>query len=300
MVVALGALIAPQAAAAQWVGCTALSCAGEADSFRSDRLQGHLLTLGTNAMLGGLTAGVTQRLRGGAFGDAFVHGAAGGAGVYVGKRLAVSSSPAAGLAGRQVAAIGASVSRNAADGRPAFERLVLPIGPALVRLDLAGGARGHVTLDLVGLGALGMIALSSHAARVDWGSTLSSGTFVFDVDSGDDHSWAARHIAGAIVLDRDPGRTNQPRSVLLAHERVHLLQYDQAFILWADPAERALFRRLPYPKFTRYVSFSLQAIATHAIGAVIAYDKQPWEMEAHFLDRGVRGGGRGGQPGPWW
>ena len=86
---------------------------------------GELAFLSGNAALGGLTAALIRELRGGSFWEAFLDGALGGAVVY-----------GAGLAGREVAAVGTSIVRNASDGRGTLEQLVLPIGVA--RLYLQG------------------------------------------------------------------------------------------------------------------------------------------------------------------
>lgn len=80
-------------------------------------------------MLGGLTAGIVQRLRGGSFSDGFARGAVGGAVAYAGRRIAAERFDGAGLLGRQVGAVGASVVRNASERRPSLERLFFPAGP---------------------------------------------------------------------------------------------------------------------------------------------------------------------------
>ena len=95
---------------------------------------GELAFLSGNAALGGLTAALIQELQGGSFWRAFLEGALGGAVVYGGKRIAVERFYAAGLVGRQVAAVGTSMVHNVSDGRGALERLVLPIGLARLYL----------------------------------------------------------------------------------------------------------------------------------------------------------------------
>ena len=57
--------------------------------------------VGINAVLGGVTAGVTSLIRGNSFSDAFTAGALGGTMSYAGKRVAASRFYGAGLIGRQ-------------------------------------------------------------------------------------------------------------------------------------------------------------------------------------------------------
>jgi hypothetical protein len=59
----------------------------------------------SNALLAGMTPGVSQRLRGGQFGDGFARGAVAGAVAYVGRRMGAEQFDGAGLLGRQVSAV---------------------------------------------------------------------------------------------------------------------------------------------------------------------------------------------------
>ena len=90
--------------------------------------------LGVNVALGGLSAALFQQLRGGSSWDAFLNGALGGAVAYAGRRLAVERFDGASLAGRQVAAVGTSIVRNASNGCGALDQLVLPFGFARLYL----------------------------------------------------------------------------------------------------------------------------------------------------------------------
>src|SRR5512133_49653 len=64
---------------------------------------GELASIGGNALLGGLSAGIMQELRGGSFRSGFTRGALGGTAIYVGKRIDAERFEGAGLLGRQVA-----------------------------------------------------------------------------------------------------------------------------------------------------------------------------------------------------
>ena len=87
-------------------------------AFDACDLGGELLVLGINAALGGATAGIAQELNGGSFLEGLREGAAGGAVVYAGKRLNTLDVDQAGLVGRMLGAVGASVIRNSAAARP--------------------------------------------------------------------------------------------------------------------------------------------------------------------------------------
>jgi hypothetical protein len=59
--------------------------------------------LSGNVLVSAVSAGAVQKARGGSFRDGFARGAAGGAGVFAGKRIAAARWAGAGLVGRQVA-----------------------------------------------------------------------------------------------------------------------------------------------------------------------------------------------------
>ncbi|HEY0038425.1 MAG TPA: hypothetical protein VGB66_17125, partial [Longimicrobium sp.] len=129
--------------------------------------------LSANVLFGGLSAGLVQTARGGSFRDGFTRGAAGGVGVYAGKRIAVAPWSGAGFVGRQVASVGSSVVWNAGAGRPSFEEVALPVGPVRLYLRTSGqGPRVHARVDAVAVMAT---AYAASRPELEWdpGRSLS-------------------------------------------------------------------------------------------------------------------------------
>jgi hypothetical protein len=248
---------------------------------------GDLAAFGGNALVGGLTAGVAQKLRGGSFQDGFARGVLGGGIIYAGKRVAVQRFGGAGLVVRQVAALGTSVVRNAADGRPALQRVMLPLGPLRLYVEPRGAAPVRARLDLM------TIAWTVYAAvtpELEWdaGATLSAGAPVFRardrliVSDGDSTEAAGKALSGVILLSDIRGIDVVSN---FAHERVHVLQQDQIFFTWSDPLEEWVVRRLPGGAVVnRYVDLGLSNVFTAAIAELFGeHDDRPTELEATFL-----------------
>lgn len=259
------------------------------------RWQGEALTLGINAVLGGLTSGAMRQARGRRFRDGFVTGAAGGALTYGGKRLAAERFFAAGLLGRQVAAVGGSVASNAAHGQGALDRVVLPVGPVRVYLvDRASSAR--VKLDLASTAATVVAALHPDN-EFDARESLSAGTPVFRrVAYSHDTGWNGLQAAGVVLVRHTPGgedadgESAERIGHTAAHERIHVLQYDQTFLLWAAPAEAWALERHRWGRaVSRHVDLGLHVPVWAGLNAVLPYDRRPWEREAHFLTRTAPG-----------
>jgi len=254
------------------------------------RWTGELATLSANALLAGLTAGVVQRWRGGSFEEAFARGALGGAGIYAGKRIAVEDFAGAGLIGREVAAVGASVARNALDGLPPLERLILPLGP--VRLHFRRGHRPSARLDAIALGWIAW-AVAERELDFDMGESLSAGAPVFRtrgsiLSFGDDSVHAAGvTAAGVVVLSRVPGFGDAFERRSSAHERVHVIQQDQLFTLWVDPAEEWALERWRFTRAAgRWVDFNLSTELLRTFGRLFPeHAERPWELESIFLAR---------------
>jgi hypothetical protein len=286
--VALGAaaaLLLPAVAGAQCVGeaCQARrQIAPTAPS--SPGWTGELQVVGVNAALGGVTAGVFSKARGGSFVRAFARGLAGGTGVYAGKRLATARFTTAGLLGREIAAVGSSVVRNAADGRGSFDRLVLPMGLGRLYLDRAAPVRARFGVDLAAVVATTYSATRSEL-RFDLAATASAGLPVFVARDGFQGSeWEGRHMAGVVWLRENLAwqRGGTVHSRVLAHETIHAMQNDFAFAAWSLPAEQRLSaRRLGAA--SRWIDFGLQVPALGALSLLTGYDDRPWERAAHFL-----------------
>jgi len=258
------------------------------DTWLSADVRTEITVLGVNLLTGGLTAGIARWRAGDSFWEAFRTGAMGGAGTYLGKRLVTLDAPGAGVVGRSVAAVGSSVSANGTRGDPAFSRILLPVGP--LRLDLRTGDsnRSGIRIDPVGILGLGWAAFGGFGPRLDIGGTLHAGLPVFRAyDWSPGEGWSARNVAGAIVIRGDSegiaAREDFYR-LALAHELVHQLQYDQAFILWMEPLEtRLLHDARERHRWMRYLDLSLQAPGALLLNQVIPYDLRPWEWEAHLM-----------------
>lgn len=282
LIAAGGALLAPHALAAQCVG---EACRAPARSTAaSPSWSGELQVVGVNAALGAVTAGLLSKARGGSFTAAFGRGALGGVGVYAGKRVTTAGFRTAGLLGREIAAVGASVVRNAADGRGSFDRLVLPAGLARVYIDRTASSRVRVAADLSAMVATAYAATRPEL-RFDLAGSVSAGLPVFLAEDGfQGAGWDGRHAAGVIWLRETVARRDggSVRSEVLAHETIHAAQNDFSFIVWSLPAEERFRRRMLGP-ISRYVDLGLQVPALGVVSFLADYDRRPWEREAHFL-----------------
>jgi hypothetical protein len=282
---------APLLAALLLVPPAGLSAQCRACDDHEPRLVGEALSLGANALIGGMTAGLQRAARGGSFRDAFVAGAAGGALTYGGKRVAAATFSGAGLLGREMAAVGTSMSWNAAEGRGALSRVVLPVGPVRVYVG-ADGAPVHAKVDAATVLAAGYAA-TRPGARFDAAESLSSGALVFErAGTAEALGFNGMQTAGVVTVRRpteEPWPMDDPDlqvARITGHERVHVVQYDQAFLLWSAPAERWLTRGAGWSRaLHRWVDLGLNAPALAAAGAALPYDARPWEQEAFFLSR---------------
>ena len=91
-----------------------------------------------------------------------------------------------------------------------------------------------------------------------------------------------RHAAGVVQLrdGEDPGRMERTGG----HERAHVLQYDQTFVLWGAPLENAVLDRARWSRAAHaWVDLGVNAPLLAGLGAVVPYHAQPWEVEAAYL-----------------
>jgi hypothetical protein len=250
---------------------------------------GDVTFLSANALLAGVSAGVLQELRDGSFKDGFARGALGGAVSYGGRRLAVADFWGAGLVGRQVSAVGNSLARNAAQARPSLYAVWLPLGPVTVRLSRENGFRATAKPDIFAAGWL-LAAILDDELELDVGTSLSSGAPVFraphHVLRFDGQIVGGLTPAGVIVVGNSLS-IGVSDGEILRHERVHVLQYDFAQMMWGDPLEEGLAQHVPYARtLNNYVRFGVTMPGILAglvqVFNIDLYD-HPWEVEAFYL-----------------
>jgi hypothetical protein len=256
--------------------------------------RGEMSTLAINALVGGIGGGAVRALRGGSFREGFVAGAAGGVLVYAGKRVAVERWDGAGLAGRQVAAVGTSIIRNAADGRAPLERLVVPLWIGRLYVSTSPRLSVQPRLDLTATVSAAYQAFDDRS-EFDLGRSLSAGAPVFRVYDAE-LDWVAFQRAGVVLLrysqsfqgqeEQLPEDTSVPMEQSAAHERVHVVQLDQAFLLLTAPVEDWLMDRTrTTARLHRWLDPGVLTAALYLPDLLIPYDSRPWEREADFLAR---------------
>lgn len=249
---------------------------------------GDVAFLSLNALVGGGTAGLLQTLRDGSFQDGFARGALGGAISYGGRRLSVEDFSGAGLLGRQLSAVGASVVRNASEGAPVLSRLALPLGPVVVVVDRRRRTSVSAEVDATGAGVL-IAAFLDDRLELDGGASLSAGAPVFRTPGyrlgSDGYHPTGKMLAGLILLGHGAG--SRPGQDILAHEQVHVLQYDFGQEIWGDPLESWIADRIGVPASLRFVR---PGVATFVLrGSIVglfdlSWEDRIWEIEAEYLE----------------
>lgn len=242
--------------------------------------------LAANAVIGGATVGVRQLLRGRPAWPAVRGGLAGGALAYAGKRMAVERWRGAGFAGRELAAVGHSIVRNASEDRPLLSRLMLPIGP--LHLYVRPDSRTWLRARIDAPSAVAALLLAATGNQLDGPASLSAGALVFRMRSVPMRDVAGECIPGAtfgsvIALSDVDGLATDSRNPIWAHERVHVLQYDQLFTTMGDPAEHWIARRSErFGRLKRWADFNLSGVVALA-PTVMFEDYTPWEQEARTV-----------------
>lgn len=273
----------------------------------------HIVLLSLNALIGGLSAGLVRLARSDpvdeAFTDGFLRGAVGGAVSYAGKRVATERFDGAGFLGRQIAAIGASTTANAADDIAPFDRLLLPLGPLPARLLIANSESGLSIRPLIDLiSAAGVVyGLAASRYSIDWRSSFSGGVTIFreadplldgsgvlgvgiasyGASSDRQEENSASLISGAIAV----GGTiftryrNNLDDTVFAHERVHVLQFDFLSATLGDRMDTWVLTNLP--SVDRVLKINLIPVALGTINQTVLsfsnHDNYPWEWEASML-----------------
>lgn len=204
------------------------------ERWRDADLGDDLYFAASNAVVSGVAAAVIAAFRDHvSVREAFLGGAAGGLAVFLAKRVAAERFTGAGLLARQIGSVGASVGRNAAAGRMPFERIVLSAGLARIYWDRASG-EVQVKPDLNAIGWTVRAAFEPRA-EFDWSRSLSAGAPVFLTRDATFENGAAGRALGNVIVADPAARI--PLDDIMAHERVHVVQLDQHFILWGEVFE---------------------------------------------------------------
>lgn len=208
----------------------------------------------SNALVGGVAAGAARALGGGSFMDGFRRGAGGGALHWLGKRMVVAGFDGRHIVGRQVAALGTSVIANASSGRTSFERLFFPVGPVALEIDSRDGRRTFKpSVSVYDLVRIGHAAVHDDLA-LDWKTSLTTGTTVFQGYRRVLHSRGIDGSAAGSVVHVEEAQPYM-REQIIDHEMVHVLQRDLIARAWFYPLERRIIERAlgghPWPAQVR-------------------------------------------------
>jgi hypothetical protein len=244
-----------------------------------------LSDVAANAAIGGIIAGARSLLRGGSVVRPVALGALGGGVQGLGRQVAASSFSGSGLVGREVSAVGISLTHWGATDSLVF---FAPVGPVMleIRPGAAQSLRARVSLfDLATLGT----QIANRQSRFDLESSVSSGAPVFlrpQVDMPLDAQESGFAQVGTIFLARE--EPAQLRAFITRHESVHILQWDALSQLVALPLERTLVSRIPGGAWLeQYVDVgALAPLGAYIVAKQIQYEQQPWEREAYKLTSG--------------
>jgi acyl-CoA synthetase (AMP-forming)/AMP-acid ligase II len=235
-----------------------------------------------NGVLGAATAGVRQAIKGRFDWNGILRGAGGGALMGVGKQVAGSGFDGSGLIARPVHALGVSLVHSADRDQPVY---LLPIGPLTLELRPGTDAPVHTRLDVTDLVILATSARDERT-RIDWAATLSAGAPVLVRPiarmPGGYHAHGLAFV-GTILLAEETAGSGRRRT--LAHEQVHVLQWDALRHLATHPAERAVVRRIPLiGRASAHLDVGLLAPGgMYLIASRFPYEQHPWEREAYLL-----------------
>ena len=204
-----------------------------------------------NVALGASVAVARAAVSGTPVRTAITRGLIGGSLMSGGMELIGTESANVRIAGVQLAAVGASVSRNVAAGSSMFSDVTLPVYPFYVRI--RPGTPHPVTARLSVLSAARLTSLLARADRpsVDWGATLVTGAPVLASPRWRLESKScpppcagsfAQHNAGVIVYSASAGTEYDLRRTL-AHETMHVVQHTRDVVFHAIPASDAALTR---------------------------------------------------------
>lgn len=223
--------------------------------------------LAGNVVLGaGLSAGRAW-LGGRPLRPALVRGAAGGLGIYTGLRLVGTGRDPWRFVGLQTTAVGASVVRNAGEGRGALSHVTLTAWPLLVELERPAGDGWRVRPRLSATAAWSLVSLlRDDALALEWDAraSLAVGQVVlrsrlphaYPRGVPDDAACALRRCDGGVYGQSRAGIVWYPAATTdrvggagatLTHELVHAAQATRDVVPIAAPLSDALLARTGRP-----------------------------------------------------
>jgi hypothetical protein len=247
--------------------------------------QGRASNVAVNGALGAATATVRQVICGCFSWRGVAQGAAGGAMMGVGKQIAGTEFAASGLLGRQLNALGLSAIVSAGLEHPL---LLLPLGPVTMEVRPGSGEPARARVDVTDLTVLALAVLDREM-KVHWPSSIAAGAPVL-LHSREwlAHGYEAHGFALLGTVFVQSRFSPSVRRELVAHESIHVLQWDALRQLATHPAERAVVRTVPRLRDAgTYLDPGLIAPASMLLlGSLIPYHAQPWEREAYLLGNG--------------
>ena len=225
--------------------------------------------IAVNVLLGGAAGGVGEAINGRSFWRGFLNGSLGGATIFAGKCLIAQEMPEANWLGRVTVSVGSSMVANAREGRAAFSRLIVPLGPVRVYRD----NRSRKTTFKLDFQQLVVATYMGTRPGTSFDLALSgkTGGLVFH----DPASESAVEVSGVIrVWSKDAEST-------LAHELTHVAQGEFVAIVVEEPLERRLLSRLPGGKaINRYVDLGILSPVWAGLNELVPASERPWEKEA--------------------
>jgi hypothetical protein len=237
--------------------------------------------LAANAAIGAALAVARQVFGRHQFMRPLVLGAVGGAIQGAGRQVAAGRSTASGLIGREVSALGISVTYSAG-----ADSLVLIAPVWLVTFEMRPHQqnRFRARVNLMDLAFVTSAIIDGRS--LDVGSSLVAGAPVFTRPIARTDAELGYTRMGVIFLM--DGTSPALRREVLSHAAVHLLQWDAYNHLVANPIERTLVRGVPGGRsLSRFLDLGvLSPTSALLLGLQIPYDRQPWEREAYLLTTG--------------
>lgn len=231
--------------------------------------------IAANVSIGGLTGGLSEALSGRSFWRGLVGGSIGGGTVFVGKCLVAQRKPWTDWVGREIGALGGSIVANASSGGGLLSELAFPVGPIRLYSDRTTGTQ-RIKLDLGTVVAAIYTGLQTDVSFKP-ASSVRHGALMFE----DEVLWRARTTAGVVMEMPNPPRGG------VAHELVHVGQYDFVALAWQAPLEKRLLEHLPGGRtIHRHVDLGLLLPVWAILNSSLSVQQRPWETEARFFSGG--------------